>query len=55
MPKSAPKHSARFDTVKRFYERGTWPLARVTKAVECNWITAEEFAEITGEEFVAAE
>lgn len=53
MAKATEKHSARFDTVKRFYERGTWPLARVRKAVECKWITAEEFAEITGEAYDA--
>lgn len=47
------KHSARFETVRGFYERGTWTLARVEKAVMCSWITAEEFEEITGEKYAA--
>lgn len=42
-------HSPRFETVKRYYYRGLWSRARVAKAVECGWITAEEYAEIVGE------
>ncbi len=43
------EHSLRFETVRRYYERGLWSLARVAKAVECGWITAEERAEIVGD------
>ena len=51
MPKTkAAEHSPRFETVKRFYDRGTWPLARVEKAVECGWIPAEELAEIVADD-----
>ena len=43
-------HSPRFALVKSYYERGLWSRARVAKAVECGWITAEEYAEIVGDE-----
>lgn len=42
-------HSARFALVKSYYDRELWSAQRVAKAVECGWITAEEYAEITGE------
>ena len=45
------KHSARFALVKNYYDRGLWSKARVARAVDCGWITAEEYAEITGEPF----
>lgn len=44
--------SAKFETVKRYYDDGCWDKSRVKKAVERNWITAEEYAEITGEPYV---
>lgn len=46
------KHSPRFALVAGYYPR-LWNLARVKKAVECGWITADEYAEITGEEYAA--
>ncbi len=41
------EHSANFEKVKGYYDRGLWNLARVQKAVEKKWITEEEFLEIT--------
>ena len=49
---TTPKHSPRFATVAGYYPR-LWSLARVRKAVECGWITSEEFKEITGEDYAA--
>lgn len=43
--------SPHFATVKKWYDRGLWSVARVRKAVACRWITADEFEEITGEEY----
>lgn len=53
--KKTPEHSKRFSLVKEYYDRGLWSKARVHKAVECMWITADEHKEITGEEYVKAE
>lgn len=39
-------HSAKFELVKGFYERGLWSAARVQNAVN-RWITQTEAAEIT--------
>ncbi len=52
MASKAEKHSSHFATVKKWYDRGLWSVARVRKAVVCRWITAGEFQEITGEEYV---
>lgn len=46
--------SKKFKTVKNFYDRGLWSIARVRNAVEKGWITDEEFKEITGEDYAAA-
>lgn len=43
--------SAKFELVRRYYVDGCWDKARVHKAVERCWITAEEYAEIVGEEY----
>lgn len=40
-------HSAKFELVKSYYERGLWDEARVRKAVG-KWITQEECNEILG-------
>ena len=42
--------SKNFDKVKGFYDAGLWSIGMVRNAVE-RWITAEEFQEITGEEY----
>lgn len=43
-------HSKNFEKVKGYFERGAWGIGRVRAAVG-KWITAEEFAEITGEKY----
>ncbi len=50
----AAEHSAHFETVKKWYDKGLWSIARVRKAVACKWITAAEFEEITGEAYAEA-
>lgn len=44
--------SKKFKTVKNFYDRGLWSKKRVHDAVVKNWITEEEYKEITGEDYV---
>lgn len=41
--------SAKFETVKKYYDKGLWSINQVRNAVVKNWITAEEYEEITGE------
>lgn len=43
--------SKKFKTVKGFYDRGLWSIGRVHDAVVKEWITAEEYKTITGEEY----
>lgn len=43
--------SKNFEKVKKYYDDGKWTLAMVRNAVVKNWITAEEFKEITGEDY----
>ena len=42
--------SKNFDKIKTYYDRGLWSIDRV-KASVSKWITAEEYKEITGEDF----
>ena len=39
----------KFEKVKAYYDNGLWSIERVRNAVVKNWITSEEFEEITGE------
>lgn len=48
------EHSAKFALVKSYYKRGLWSKSRVADAVVKNWITAEEYEEITGEVYPGA-
>lgn len=41
----------KFEKVKIYYDNGLWGIDRVRNAVVKNWITAEEFEEITGEPY----
>ena len=41
----------KFEKVKIYYDNGLWDINRVRNAVIKNWITAEEFEEITGESY----
>lgn len=45
--------SKKFQTVKNYFDKGLWNIDRVKNAVVKKWITAEEFKEITGEDYVA--
>lgn len=48
----ADTHSKNYEKVKNYYERGLWDLSRVYRVVG-KWITAEEYKEITGKDYVA--
>lgn len=45
------ERSAKFDLVKGYFESGLWRKKAVRNAVIKEWITAEEFKEITGEDY----
>ena len=47
------EHSKNFNKVKRFYDRKLWSKFAVHNAVVHNWITEEEYKDITGEDYVA--
>lgn len=40
-----------FKTIKGFYDRNLWSVERVKKAVEWDYLTADEFKTITGEDY----
>lgn len=48
-------HSKNFEKVKRYYDLKLWSKARVKNMVtnpkNAPWITADEYKEITGEEY----
>lgn len=46
-------HSPKFNTVRNYYNRGLWDETKVRNAVVKNWITPEEFEEITGQPYEA--
>jgi len=39
----------KYKKVKDYYEQGLWNIEMIKNAVVKNWITAEQFEEITGE------
>ena len=43
------EHSAKYEKVKSYYDGGYWNATKVHNAVVKNWITAQEYKEITGE------
>lgn len=47
-------HSKKFTMVKHFYTIGAWDKTRVHNAVVKEWITADEYKEITGEDYTEA-
>ena len=51
MGKKNTEHSPKYNLVKNHYDHGLWDSIRVHKAVEKGWITAEEYKEITGEDY----
>jgi hypothetical protein len=42
--------SEKYELVKSYYDRGLWSKQRVHNAVG-RWITAEEYEQITGEQY----
>lgn len=44
-------HSMNYDKVKQYYDMTMWDEERVWNAVAKNWITEEEFEEITGKPY----
>lgn len=44
-------YSVKFEMIKGFYFQGLWSETKVRNAVMKAWITAEEFKEITGEDY----
>lgn len=45
------EHSKMFEKIKYWYDNGMWSIGMVRNAVVKGKITAEEFYEITGEEY----
>lgn len=43
--------SPKFKKVKGYYDAGLWNKAMVANAVVKQWITAEEYEQITGEPY----
>lgn len=43
--------SEKYELVRGYYLTGKWDIRRVRHAVQSNWITAAEFADITGETY----
>ncbi len=44
-------HSKNYNKVKRFYSMKMWDEEKVRNAVKMNWITADEYKEITGKDY----
>lgn len=44
-------HSAKYEKVKDYYNGGYWTKKMVRNAVVKEWITEEEYTEITGEAY----
>ena len=42
---------SKYDKVKFYYDHGNWTKAQVRNVVAKGWITAEQYAEITGEPY----
>lgn len=45
------EHSAKFEDVKQHYDLRLWKKSTVKLAVKKGWITADEYKEITGEDY----
>lgn len=40
-----------FTTLKRLYDLKLFDKQKIFESVKCNWITKEEYKEITGEDY----
>lgn len=49
--KNEVTHSPKYNIVKAQYDKGLWSKKRVHDAVTKEWITAEEYTEITGDPY----
>lgn len=47
------EHSTKYSRVKECFDYGFWSAKMVSDAVVKNWITADEYKEITGEDYKA--
>ena len=47
------EHSEKFEEIRFYYVYKMWNIKKVRNAVLMNRITADEFKEITGEDYVA--
>ena len=45
------EHSAKYEKVLNYYQKGVWSKKMVANAVAKGWITATEYEEITGEPY----
>ena len=45
--------SKHYNKVKKWYDMGMWGAEAVKNAVKKGWITADEYKEITGEDYDA--
>ena len=45
------EHSEKYEMVKAYYDEGRWKKKAVRNAVIKGYITEEEYAEITGEQY----
>ncbi|MDO5531442.1 XkdX family protein [Sutterella sp.] len=45
------EHSAKYALIKKYYDRKLWNRTMVRNAVIKKWITADEYTEITGEDY----
>ncbi len=43
--------SAKYTTVKKYFDMDLWTEQQVRRAVVKNWITVEEFKKITGKDY----
>ena len=53
MAKKTTTHSPKYEKVRYYYVNHYWTKAMVRNAVVKGWITAEEYKEITGEDYEA--
>ena len=42
-----------FNSIKRYYNMGKYTLEQMQVFVQAKWITAEQYKEITGEDYAA--
>ena len=41
-----------FPTLKRLYDLGLFDKVKISESVKANWITKEQYKEITGEDLI---